>query len=520
MFTISRQAQTFAAVAASTTAVAATMVLGHVIDGRLTTLLWSSLIACLVSVISLLGKRLMSRSRPHRHAAPTCDSTIHNVSKDATKAKRDGMQPPCSVTNGKDSPAHKVSLRFGDTKNTVIVVGAGIAGLSAAASLHKVGILVVVLEREGGPRQEGSAITFWPNAFRVLDALGVAAPVRETHALVQRVEIVNWDGQLLRSFGLDECKGAPHDARIVRRNSLLNALRTAVPDHLVHYGVSVASVQPTDNGAEVELSSGERLRCKAVIGCDGVKSRIAAFLGLKPASYAGEVYYRGVAVFPEGVPEAPGMLRMIWSERGVRVGISTISRTECFWFTTLTCPEEARQETPEKRKADALASVSGFCSHIEAAIKRTPAAAVSRSRIVDRWLRADRPVGRGCITVAGDALHPMTPSLGQGGCIALEASRPSCEGHKLSDGVMLAKALVAAGGASALAAAVADALRGYEAERVARAMPVTIKSHLMGAMLQIRFPGFPMVRNWFVRNFYPVHSFLTPAAFDCGTLEP
>ncbi len=31
---------------------------------------------------------------------------------------------------------------------------------------------------------------------------------------------------------------------------------------------------------------------------------------------------------------------------------------------------------------------------------------------------------------------------------------------------------------------------------------------------------FSMVRNWIVRNFYPVHSFLAPAAFDCGTLEP
>ena len=45
-------------------------------------------------------------------------------------------------------------------------------------------------------------------------------------------------------------------------------------------------------GAEVELSTGEWLQCKAVVGCDGVKSLIAAFLGLKPASYAGEVYYR------------------------------------------------------------------------------------------------------------------------------------------------------------------------------------------------------------------------------------
>lgn len=53
---------------------------------------------------------------------------------------------------------------------------------------------------------------------------------------------------------------------------------------------------------------------------------------------------------------------------------------------------------------------------------------------------------------------------------------------------MLAKALAAAGGAAAPAAAVAEALRGYERERVGRAMPVTVKSHVMGAMLQIRNP--------------------------------
>ena len=57
---------------------------------------------------------------------------------------------------------------------------------------------------------------------------------------------------------------------------------------------------PCAAGAVVELSSGERLPCKAVVGCDGVKSRIAASLGLKPASYAGEVYYRSAQTFALG----------------------------------------------------------------------------------------------------------------------------------------------------------------------------------------------------------------------------
>ena len=43
-----------------------------------------------------------------------------------------------------------------------------------------------VLERESGPRREGSAIGLWSNAFRALDALGLAEPLREAHPLFDR----------------------------------------------------------------------------------------------------------------------------------------------------------------------------------------------------------------------------------------------------------------------------------------------------------------------------------------------
>ena len=63
-----------------------------------------------------------------------------------------------------------------------------------------------------------------------------------------RVEIVDWDGALLRSFGLEECEGAPHDARIVRRSALVGALRSAIPPGLICYGVSVADVHAHEQG--------------------------------------------------------------------------------------------------------------------------------------------------------------------------------------------------------------------------------------------------------------------------------
>ncbi len=53
-------------------------------------------------------------------------------------------------------------------------------------STAQVGIPVLVLERDASLRLEGSAIAMWGNAFRALDALGVAAPLRDAHPLLER----------------------------------------------------------------------------------------------------------------------------------------------------------------------------------------------------------------------------------------------------------------------------------------------------------------------------------------------
>jgi 2-polyprenyl-6-methoxyphenol hydroxylase-like FAD-dependent oxidoreductase len=150
---------------------------------------------------------------------------------------------------------------------------------------------------------------------------------------MRRVEICSYTGAPIRGFSLDVCPGGPHEARIVRRAALLGALRGAVPEQAIRYGCGVEAVRATPDGAhagmhvtqrhthsisqpaqalharwlrilvngmqcaagaEVELSSGERLRCRAVVGAEGIKSRVGAAMGsrLAPARYAGEVYYR------------------------------------------------------------------------------------------------------------------------------------------------------------------------------------------------------------------------------------
>lgn len=128
-----------------------------------------------------------------------------------------------------------------------------------------------------------------------------------------------------------------------------------------------------------------------------------------------------------------------------------------------------------------------------------------------RWTTGS--FGRGCVTLVGDAAHPMTPNLGQGGCTAIE------------DAVVLARELAPAlkeasqGSSSSSLGDVEARLRRYEAERARRCFPLTLRSHLFGAALQLPFEPICAVRDAFVeRAFNPSH-FLDHTAYDCGSLQ-
>ncbi|CAK0760239.1 hypothetical protein CVIRNUC_002755 [Coccomyxa viridis] len=396
----------------------------------------------------------------------------------------------------------------------VLVVGAGIAGLATAAALHKVGIPVRVLERESGPRREGSAIGLWPNAFRALDALGLAQPLREAHPLFDRIELCKEDGTVLRAIVLDECEGAPHEFRGVYRGGLLRALQSGVPPDCIQYNSAVQSIVQDDDGVSVSLESGELLRGPVLVGADGVRSRVAAALGLREPNYAGYIAYRGVATFKGGVPMRMNSVRMLWG-KGVRAGLYPLSDTEAYWFTTKNCSSEERVTDPEECRRDCLETVQGWSSEITDAIKSTPLERITRSRIADRWLPPGKPYGKGRITLCGDGSQPMTPNLGQGGCVALE------------DAIVLARTLQGAVGRtlgqsaqlhSLTSTSVNEALRDFERERTRRKLKISVKSNFMGFALQIPFAPVVAARNFAVSNLLPVRDFLDHAAYDCGTL--
>lgn len=84
-----------------------------------------------------------------------------------------------------------------------------------------------------------------------------------------------------------------------------------------------------------------------------------------------------------------------------------------YWFIAFDCDGELPAQSSDEIKEAAAALVQGWDHGIEECVKNTPADKISRSRFFDKWPLPTPAVQSGSFTLCGDALHPMTPNLGQ-----------------------------------------------------------------------------------------------------------
>jgi len=86
----------------------------------------------------------------------------------------------------------------------VLIVGAGIGGLSAAIAPQRRGIEAEVFERTTELKEIGAGIAIAANAMKGLDSLGLADAVRNIGAEPQFYEVRSWGGKVLSRVSISE----------------------------------------------------------------------------------------------------------------------------------------------------------------------------------------------------------------------------------------------------------------------------------------------------------------------------
>lgn len=206
-----------------------------------------------------------------------------------------------------------------------VIVGAGIAGLTAAVALRRRGWRVEILERAAGPEPAGSGLSLWPNGLRGLDAVGVGAAVREQSLAATEGGMRDTAGRWLVRTDIAELRHRYGNLVVIHRTRLSEILRDALGPDSPHFGATVHSVETTGAGVRVQHSRGLS-EADLVLGADGVNSTIRTTLwpDSRPPVYAGYTAWRTI-VSPAAPIDSGGETL----GRGRRFGIARCATAGC-----------------------------------------------------------------------------------------------------------------------------------------------------------------------------------------------
>ncbi|KAI6699747.1 hypothetical protein NL676_014071 [Syzygium grande] len=309
----------------------------------------------------------------------------------------------------------------------VVIVGAGIAGLATAMALKKVGVRALVLERSEGLRATGAALTLFPNAWYALDALGISDKLTTIYTPFVKGYVTDVKTKAIREVRYGESKGSGDEQRAVNRKVLLQVLAEELPPNSIRFSSKVTSIETqVEQGSSIcilALEDGTVIKSKVVIGCDGAHSRIARWLGLSSPVDSGRSAIRGLAVYSQGHGLNHEFQQFV--DVSKRAGFVPLNDKEIYWFFLCKAPPKGADIGGDpnlllREVVDDLAK--DFPPLYLDVVGHSDLSTLTWAPLIFRypWDIVLGNLTSANITVAGDAMHPMTPDLGQGACSALE----------------------------------------------------------------------------------------------------
>jgi 2-polyprenyl-6-methoxyphenol hydroxylase-like FAD-dependent oxidoreductase len=307
----------------------------------------------------------------------------------------------------------------------IIIVGAGVGGLTLGLSLHAAGIPCRIFESAAEIRPIGVGINLLPHATKELAALGLEPVLAQAAIETGDATFFNRFGQLIYQEPLGRAAGYQHPQFSIHRGDLqmilLDAFRArAGGDRLITNRHCVA-VEQDETGVGVTFSDGPEgagrstVRGRAAIACDGINSAIRKqlFPDEGEPRYSGVNMWRGVTRWKPMLSGA-SMVRAGWLSHGKMV-IYPIRPVGPDGLQLINWVAEIETATYRKRDWTRPGSIDDFSPafadwHFD--WLDVPAFIRAADSVLEFPMVDQDPLPRwsfGRVTLLGDAAHPMVP---------------------------------------------------------------------------------------------------------------
>ncbi|CUH82196.1 FAD-dependent oxidoreductase [Tropicibacter naphthalenivorans] len=314
---------------------------------------------------------------------------------------------------------------------SVLVVGGGIGGLTAAIALRRKGFPVTIVEKDPEWSVYGVGIIQQFNVIRAMWALDLLDDYLEKAFGFDRTVLhVGPQGQQVANFETPRLAGAAYPSNAgIRRTDLQKVLgdRVQALGATIRLGTTVTAMQDDGAGVTVTLSDGTTERHDIVIGADGVFSQTRAQI----LPDAPQPCYTGQWVWRYNLPQPADMDGIQVFVGPQNAGFVPLGQGQMYMF--LLSQEAPGLALPQEGAAEAMRARIGPMAPPQ--VRAVTDQITDDAGVVARPLEVVFVEGawhKGRVVLLGDALHASTPHLAQGAGMAIE------------DGLVLAEELARA----------------------------------------------------------------------------
>lgn len=349
---------------------------------------------------------------------------------------------------------------------SILVAGGGIGGLAAASVLARDGHRVTVLEQASEFGEIGAGIQLGPNIFKMFDDLGITEAVNRVAYFPPGLGMMDVrTGERVVRVPLGDVSRATYGFPygVIYRADLHDVFLAqcrALPNVTLRTRARLASFTQDADGVTATLEGGETLRGAALIGADGLWSRVReAVVGDGKPRVSGHIAYRAVLKREDVPAHLWDDDVTLWGGEKTHLVTYPLRRGELFNLVAVFHSDKydegwntfGEPAELDERFAHAVPRVKELLGKIET---------------WKMWVLCDRePVKNWTdrrVTLLGDAAHPMLQYLAQGA------------GQAIEDAVVLREALRFTRGN------VQEAFQKYQAVRYLRTGRVQLTARFYG----------------------------------------